>query len=418
MKKSIKNDESPKITTVRPRLYFDAAATTPVDPRVFQAMEPFWSIHFGNAGSIHAEGVSAKRALDTARQQVAEILHAHSDEIIFTSGGTESNNLAIFGVVEQARDILDSYRKIHMVTTRIEHASVLEACRVIEKRGGRVSYISVDSRGQLVIPELKKAVTDETTLVSVMLANNEIGTVQPILEVAKVIRKIRRESRAAYPYLHVDAAQAPVFMQVNVALLGVDLLSIDGHKIYGPKGIGLLYKKRDVLLAPQMYGGKQEGGLRSGTAPLPPIIGFAEALVLAEHECERNSRKMIASRSYFITQLQRYVPQAILNGDLYESLPNVVNVSIPGAESDFLVIALDERGIACASRSACHAQEDSSYVVAALEKSGEIAGSSVRFSMLKNVTKKDIDYVVSMLADVVVSVHDADLSARGISTVT
>jgi len=305
-------------------------------------------------------------------------------------------------VLENAlKEVSGDYRKIHVVTSAIEHSSVLEVCREIEKRGGRVSYIPVDAHGRILIAELKKQLTPQTTLVSVMLANNEIGTLQPISEIGKAIRKVRKEKHSLYPYMHVDAAQAPVYVPVHVPQLGIDLLSIDGHKIYGPQGVGLLYMRRGVAIEPRFYGGGQEGGHRSGTEPLALVIGMAEALEIAEDEREKNVRKMRLLHNYFVERLHARLSETVLNGDEKEGLPNIVNVSIPETESDFLVIALDERGIACASRSACHAQDDSSYVVSALKKGREIADGTVRFSMLTTTTKKEIKYVVSMLEEAV-----------------
>lgn len=385
------------------RLYFDAAATTPVDERVFAAMEPLFSKMFGNQGSIHAEGVVAKKEVERARKTCADVLHAHSDEIVFTSGGTESNNMAIMGIVAGVlKNNGDDYGKIHIVTSTIEHASVLEVCRMLEEKGARVIYVPVDESGRIVMSEMKKAVTPQTTFVSIMFANNEIGTLQPIAGIAKHIRKVRKErtEKNSYPYFHIDAAQVPLWREVYVEKLGVDLVSIDAHKIYGPKGIGLLYVRRGTQLSPLLLGGAQEGGMRAGTEPVPLIVGLAKALELAEAERVSNIEHMTALRAYFIERLRAVLPDTEFNSSIEGGLPNIVNTSLPGFDSDFLVISLDERGIACASRSACHSNDDSSYVVAALGKGEAVAASSLRFSMLKDATKEDVDRVVSAVVEI------------------
>ena len=384
------------------RVYVDAGATTPVGKRVLAAMGPLWQEAFANAGSIHREGVRAKDILRDARATCAKILHAHSDEIIFTSGGTESNNLAIMGtVLHRVREQNDDYSKIHIVTSAIEHASVLEVCREIERRGARVSYVPVDEEGQVLLAEMKKAVTSQTMLVSIMFANNEIGTMQPIREIAKIVRNARKQNgNSSYPYFHTDAAQALTWSVVSVEKLGVDFVSVDGHKIYGPKGVGLLYVRRGIHIAPLFYGGAQEGGMRPGTEPLPLIVGLAKALEIAESEREYSYERMSMLREHFVTRLKSDVPRAEIHGG-ENVLRNIVNISVPGIESDVLVIALDERGIACSSRSACHSSDDSSYVIAALGKGIEFASSALRFSFLKTTTREEIDKVVSALAEVV-----------------
>ncbi len=386
----------------RKRVYFDVAATTPVDERVLEVMMPLWSQNFGNAGSIHQEGVAAKKLLSSVRATCAAVLHALPDEIIFTSGGTESNNLAIMGTVMDAfQEHKDDYAKIHIVTSAIEHASVLEVCRELEHRGAHVTYVPVDEQGYVVMDEMKKAITPQTTLVTVMMANNEIGTLQPIKEIAKHIRKIRNEhGGSSYPYFHTDAAQVPVWREVYVEKLGVDLVTIDGHKLFGPKGIGLLYVRRGVHILPLFFGGSQEGGMRPGTEPIPLIVGLAKALEISEHERAVAHEHMCALKDYFVALIRKNVPEAEIHGG-NGALPNIVNISIRGYDSDFLVVSLDERGISCASKSACHASDDSSHVIAALGKGKEAATSALRFSMPKETTKEDIDRVIAALVEVI-----------------
>ncbi|TSC62620.1 MAG: cysteine desulfurase [Parcubacteria group bacterium Gr01-1014_48] len=393
-----------KSTSHTKRIYFDAAATTPVDGRVFAAMEPLFCNAFGNPGSIHVEGVAAKEMMSRARKTCADVLHAHADEIVFTSGGTESNNMAIMGVTMQAlKDHEGDYSKIHVVTSSIEHASVLEVCKELEGRGVRVTYVPVDEDGRIMMDAVKRAVTRETTLVSVMLANNEIGTAQSIADIAKHIRKVRKGNKEAhaYPYFHTDAAQAAMWCDVYVEKLGVDLVSVDGHKIYGPKGVGLLYMRRGTKLFPLLFGGGQEGDMRAGTESVPLVVGLAKALELAESERIQNVSHITGLRTYFLSRLRAELPEAELNGDSAGGMVNIVNISLLDMDSDFLVISLDERGIACASKSACHSNDDSSYVVAAIGKGREAAASSLRFSMLKDAKKKDVDRVVAALVEIV-----------------
>jgi cysteine desulfurase len=405
----------------RKRIYFDIAASTPLDTRVGRAMRPYWSKIYGNAGAIHQEGVAAKRALMKSRETVARIMGARPDEVIFTSGGTESNALAIFGVIrayehEHGGDLSG----LHVVTTTIEHPSVLESFRELASRGARVDCIDVDSRGFVDMAKIRKVITPTTTLVSVMYVNNEVGTIEPIAEIGRVIQKVKRQAqrqsslklkqkgglkvngsdRVSYPYFHTDASQAPLFLPIDVQKLGVDLLTIDAQKLYGPKGVGALYLARGVKIKPVFYGGQQEKGLRPGTEPIPLIVGLASSLAIAHKEREEAARRLTKLRDYFIEQVNKKIPKAVLNGDPTKRLPNNVNFSFPGFDNEFLIISLDARGIACSSRSACLTGGEGSYVVRALGKSTREAASSIRFSMHKHATKKEVQYVVKALVDV------------------
>lgn len=390
------------------RVYLDHAATTPVDPRVFKAMEPFFTEHFENPGSIHKEGVYAKGAVTKARNTIAKILDGHPDEMIFTSGGTESNNLAIRGVLNAVPKL---HEKAHMVTSAIEHASVLDVFYKLEKSGITVSYIPVDKYGIIKIEELKKSLRPETVLVSVMYANNEIGTVQPIHDIAKIIRNFRKQQLSthnlkstAFPLFHTDASQAPAYLEIVISKLGVDLLTLDGQKIYGPKGIGLLYKRRGIVLEPMFYGGNQEFNLRPGTENVPGIVGFVEALKLVTQERGEEAKRLTALRDYFIEEVLKNIKDAELNGDRTERLPNNVNISFPGLESDWVVLQLDAAGIAVGSKSACLlGDEGGSYVISALHKSDAHARSSVRFTFGRNTTKKDIDYTLRVLTRIILN---------------
>lgn len=394
----------------------DHAAGAPLDARVFREMKPFFADRQGNPSAIYKEGVEAKQVIEEARAKIAQIIFAHPDEIIFTSGGTESNNLAIFGVVRAAREA--GMKKPHIITSVIEHPSVLNACRALEKNGDAdVDYIGVDGEGVVNLSELKKALRSETVLVSIMYANNEIGTIQPIREIAKIIRLHRKnclETKPAislggeaskchkYPYFHTDACQAMNYLDTHVERLGVDLLTFNGSKIYGPKGAGVLYAKRGACLAPLLYGGGQEKGLRSGTENVPAIIGMARALEIADKEKEKESARQTKLRNYFISEIEKYISGAIINGSRTKRLSNNINVSFPNIESQLMVIELDAKGIAVSAKSACSSEdEDASYVVSALGGEKWHADNSVRFSLGRETTKKDVERTARALLEII-----------------
>jgi len=386
------------------RIYWDTAAGTALDKRVFEAMKPFLTGKFGNAHSIHKEGVEAERAVEEARAKIAQILAAHPDEIIFTGSGTESDNLAVLGTAEAigVRSPISLHEKRlltprpgHIITTDIEHKAVLEPCHYLQKKGFKVTYLKTNKEGQINLKELKESLTKDTFLVSIMMANNEIGAIQAIKEIAKVIRHFRKEnSSTKTPYLHTDACQAPRFLDLNVEKLGVDLLSFNGSKIYGPKGVGCLFVRRGVMLEPQMRGGGQERGLRSGTLNVPGIVGLARALEICEAERAREIKKLTKLQIKLISELKK-IPNLKINGpdavrnatssvpevvfrtaseaedvrdpiSLREKrlltsslsrLPNNINFSIAGFEGEQLVIELDAKGFAVSSGSACSSND-------------------------------------------------------------
>ena len=384
-----------KIMNTR-RIYLDHSSTTYLDPRVKAVMEPYWIEKFGNASSIYEEGREAKKAISDARLKVASVLNARPDEIVFIAGGTESDNLAILGA---ARKI----GKGHIITTKIEHHAVLHAFEKLVKEGFEADYVDVDKDGIVDLKQFKAALKPETVLVSIMYANNEIGTVQPITEISKIIRNFRNSKHlAAFPLLHTDAVQAPSYLDLNVDKLGVDLLTLNASKIYGPKGIGCLYVKRGIKLEPLIYGGGQESGLRSGTENIPAIAGFAEALELAQKERENESERLKKIRDYFIEQILKKIPDTVLNGSQENRLPNNVNVSFLNVEGESIVLYLDAKGVSCSTGSACNsASLEPSHVIRALKRSHEYANGSVRFTTGKITKKSDIDYVLKVLPDIV-----------------
>lgn len=426
----------------------DHAAATPVDARVAKVMRRFSEHEFGNPSSIHSLGVSAKRALEEARKKIANTLNCRPQEIVFTSGGTEGNNLAILGV---AKSIGEKYKnkRGHIIVSAIEHESVLAPCRALEKEGFNISYLPVSKEGIVDPEEVKKALRPDTVLVSIMYANNEIGTIQPISEIAKVLRRFRRDGNgkqdskfialsllgtsalsqradrragnleSCFPLLHVDACQAPGLLPLNVAKLGVDLMTLSGSKAYGPKGVGCLYIKTGTPISPIIYGGGQEGGLRSGTENVAGAVGIAEALAIAEKGREAETKRLTKLRNYSVEKILKIIPGADINGFIDTVYPmgysdrhlsNNINIYIPGVINEQLVIELDAIGVSTSSGSACHSRDDeASHVIKALGYSEERAQSSVRFSLGRSTTKQDIDYVLKELPEILKRINNKDL---------
>ena len=380
------------------RVYLDYAASTPLDSRVKSAMAPYWSERFGNPSSSHEEGEKARLAIANARESAAAFLHARPDEIIFTSGGTESNNLAIFGVAESVNRSLSS---CHFATSAIEHPSILEVFEELVQRGAKVTYLPVTREGIVLPKVVAEALTPETVLVSVMTVNNEIGTIQPIAEISRAVKSFRRtenDGAREFPYVHTDASQAPLYLPIDIEKLGVDLLTLDAQKLYGPKGVGLLFRRRGVTLVPRFFGGGQENGMRPGTENVPLIFGFAKALGVAKETREKETKRLTGLRDYLLERLLGEIPGAQLNGSPHERIANNVNISIPGFEGDYLVILLDRKGIAVGSKSACAGKEaGTSYVIEALQKGREYASSSLRFSLGRDTTKEELDFTVKVL---------------------
>src|SRR3989338_3873527 len=278
------------------RVYLDYAATTPVDPRVKEMMDPWWTENFGNAGGLYEEGRRAKEALQNSREVIAKLIGARTEEIIFTSGGTEADNWGFFGVARKLKAELlfgSSASKPHIITTTFEHHAVLHPCQQLEKEGFEVSYLDVGKDGVVNPEDVRKALRPETILVSIMYANNEIGTIKPIYEIGKIIREFRAQNKSQLPYFHTDACQAAGYLDLNVNNLGVDLMSVNASKIYGPKGVGFLYKRAGVKIKPQILGGGQEGRMRSGTEAIPLVVGIAEAFKIAQKEREEESGRLI-----------------------------------------------------------------------------------------------------------------------------
>ncbi len=403
-------------------IYLDNASSTPIDKRVINLMSIYNKNLYSNPTSIHSSGVKVREIIEESRGKIAKGLNAHSDEIIFTGSSTESNALAILGLINNYKlkiNNLNSNKIIpHIVTSQIEHPAVLENCRLLEERGeAEVTYVSVAKNGILNLEELKDSLKENTVLVSIMYANNEIGTIQPMQEIAKIIRHFRKTSKISkpgmdiYPLFHTDATQAMNYLDTsNVEKLGVDMLSFNGTKIYGPKGIGVLYKKRSVELSPIYEGGDQEFGLRSGTESVATIAGMSLAFEIINKMKVKESERLTHIRDYAVDKLLKIKVspyKIILNGDPKERLPNNINISITGISSELLVIELDAKGIEVSAKSACKSDDDTgSYVIKAIrkicKKNNEEEGS-LRITLGRQTKKADIDKMVSVLNKILIT---------------
>ena len=365
------------------RVYFDCNATTAVEPAVVEAMLPYLSGEFGNASSIHGFGQRARGAVETAREQVASLLGARAQEIVFTSGGTEADNLAIFGCVAAAK------RPAHVITSAIEHHAVLNACQKLERDGVAVTYVAVGADGIVDAEEIRRALRAETVLISVMHANNELGTIQPIEEIGE----IAREAGVAF---HTDAVQSAGKLPLDVTRLGVDLLSLSAHKIYGPKGIGALYVKTGTRLEPMFYGGHHERDRRPGTENVAAIVGLGRAAESARALLDESATRISAMRDRLEETILETIPHCRVNGDRSRRVANTTNITFAGAEAESLVIALDLRGVACATGAACSSGAvEPSHVLTAIGLTPEQGRSSIRFSLGRNTVEAEIDFAVN-----------------------
>ncbi len=368
-------------------IYLDHAATTYLDPAVAKAMQPFWSQKFGNPSSLYFLGREAKAAITKARQEIAEVLSCSAQEIIFEGSGTESINHALIGAC-----LANRARGNHIVTSVIEHHAVLHACEFLEAQGFEVTYIPVDHQGLVRLDLLKESIRPETILVSFMYANNEIGTIQPISEITRII-----SSSHAPILFHTDACQAAGYLDLNVETLGVDLMSINGSKIYGSKGTGVLYVKKGTAIQPIIHGGEQENSRRAGTENVAGIVGLATALKLVQQDKEKETRRIIKLRDKLTTGLLK-ISGVSLNGHAVKRLPNNVNVTIDQVSGEKLVLALDKLGIACSTGSACTSgRVDPSHVIVALGQNYETARGSLRLTLGHCNKEKDIDYTLKVL---------------------
>ncbi len=381
------------------RVFLDYASSTPVLKEVEQEMAKYKSATFYNPSALYGEALSAKEALSLSRNKIANLISAQKNNIIFTSGGTESNNLAILGVFEAHRK--DNFIP-HFITTAIEHPAVLEVFKEIEKRGGEVTIVPVGVDGIVKPKDIKDSIKEDTVLVSVMYSNNEIGTIQPVNEIAKSIRDWRKNKNTKLPYLHTDACQAPSYLDMNVLRLGVDLMTVDGIKIYGPRGAGFLYVRDDVAISPIMFGGGQEKGLRSGTENIAGVVGLSKALEVVIKDREKESKRLEEIRHYTIDSILNAFPTASLNGHQKNRLPNNINICFSGLDAEFVVIALDVAGVSASYSSSCRTlkEDSSSYVISNIGRE-ECGMSSLRFTMGRDTKISDMDFLLKALKKVI-----------------
>ncbi|MFH1832565.1 MAG: cysteine desulfurase family protein [Candidatus Levyibacteriota bacterium] len=384
------------------RIYLDYAATTPVDKMVLKAMMPYFSSKFGNPMSIHSFGQEALEVMEKARQTIANFLNSSKDEIIFTSSATEANNLVIKGVVDfYYYKFGHNAPKPHIVTTQFEHHSVLNVCKTLEKEDlTEVSYLKISKDGLIDLNEVKEKIKKPNTiLVSIMYVNSEIGTVLPIEQIGDLIKKIRKDK---YPLFHTDATQAVNYFSQDTSRLGVDLLSISSHKVYGPKGVGALYIRNGTPIKQVFYGGEQEDGLRPGTHNVSGIIGFGKAIEIVSANKEKESARIKKLRDYLIERVLKEIPDSALNGSKINRCPNNCNFRFKNIEGESLVLMLDVQGIATATGSACSSSSlKPSHVLLSLGLKPEEAHSSLRIALGRYTTKKEIEFTINKLKQVV-----------------
>ncbi len=388
------------------KIYLDCAATTPVDPAVLEAMLPYFIDIYGNAMSVHSFGQEALEAVDKARSQAAGFFGASPSEIIFTSGATESNNLAIKGILKSYYSKNESKKKKpHIITTAFEHHCVLDSCKIVAKDGlADVTYLPIKKDGTIDPKEVEKAIRPETVMISVMYVNNEIGTVQPIEKIGKLVRKINstKEKDDFKIIFHTDATQAINYFDCNTDRLGVDLLSMSGHKIYGPKGVGILYVRKGTPIRKIQDGGDQEYKMRAGTHNVPGIVGLGKAIGLVEKNGKKDAKKIQILRDYLIEKVLKEISNSILNGSKTKRSPNNANFTFKDVEGEGLLLSLDMEGVACSTGSACSSGALSpSHVLLSIGLKPEQAHGSLRMTLGKHTTKREIDTAVEKLKVVI-----------------
>lgn len=377
-------------------IYLDHAGTTAMDPQVLEAMLPYFSQLYGNPSSIHTVGQEARHALDTARERVAKVLHCRTNEVVFTSGGTEADNAAIHGAATALQETGN-----HIITSSVEHHAVLHPCQYLENMGFEVTYLPVDDYGMVSPESVYNAITDRTTLVTVMYGNNEIGSINPISDISAAVKR-RADELERTIVMHTDAVQAAGFLDLNVRTLGVDMLSLSGHKFYGPKGSGVLFVRRGTPFLPLILGGGQERERRSGTENIAAIVGLSVALEMADSAREESSAHCARLRDLIIERVLAEIPGTRLNGHPTLRLPNNVNFSFEGVEGEPILLGLDMSGIAASSGSACSSGSlEPSHVLLALGQTAELARGSLRITLGKENTEAEVDYLLKVLVDLV-----------------
>jgi cysteine desulfurase len=381
--------------TAKKRVYLDSAATTYVNREVLAEMMPVFNSTYGNAASIHSFGRDAQNLLDEARAKVASGINANANEIYFTSGGTEANNWAILGLARANKD-----KGKHIITSKIEHESILDSCKELEKEGFDVTYVGCDESGMVSLTQIMSAIRPDTILISVMVANNEVGTIQNLNAIA-------RTAKEKDILFHCDAVQALGAIPLDVKTIPIDAMTLSSHKIYGPKGIGALYVKKGVKIDNLIFGGKQEGGKRSGTVNVAGAVGFGKAVEIATRDVTVNAHKIKLVRDYFVKSVMDKIENVELNGHQYQRVCGIANLCFECVDNESLLLMLDMEGVACSIGSACTAGTAlPSYVLRAMGKTSEQIKSSIRFSFGKNISKEDVDYVVDKLVSIVKKLRD------------
>lgn len=368
--------------------YFDHSATTPVNPVVLKEMMPYFSLEYGNPSSMYTLGRNAKKAKEEARQKVARAINCNPNEIYFTACGSESDNLAIKGIAYANR-----YKGNHIITSRIEHPAVLNTCKTLEKEGFLVTYLNVDERGFINLEELRNSITNSTILITIMFANNEIGTIEPISQIGEIARMYN-------VIFHTDAVQAVGNIKIDVREMNIDSLSMSAHKFYGPKGVGALYVKSNVNFKKIQDGGHQEKDKRAGTENVAGIVGLGRAIELANNNLFSYNRKLSFLRDYCITQIKNKIPDVKINGDMVKRLPGNVNISFNGIDGQDLLLKLDEKGICASSGSACSSgSKSASHVLTAIGLTENLSRSTLRITFGNENTKEDVDYLIEFLVE-------------------
>lgn len=381
------------------RVYLDYAATTPVRPEVLAAMLPYFSEVYGNPSAVHGEGLEAKRVVEEARTSLARTLRVRASDVVFTSGGTESNNLAIYGTLRDLKQRGVAFSDMEIISTRIEHPSIAEVLKQVAEMGCRVKYVDVDSDGFVDRKHLAELLSAKTVLVSLAYVNSEIGVIQDVRHLSRVIKAFNKAQQTQIKF-HLDACQAPLWLPIQLDALGVDLLSLDAGKCYGPKGVGVLAFTHRVALESVMLGGSQEKGLRAGTENVPLIVGCSKAIELAQAGYEERSAAIAALRDHFIAELTKNIPDCTLNGSVEARVANNINLSIKGIDTEFAVIHLDKHGIAASTKSACSgADGGGSSVVREISGDEERARSTIRFSLGESTKQADLDRTVNILKE-------------------
>lgn len=393
----------PRPKTIK-KIYLDHAATTPVDSRVFAAMKPYFTEKFGNPSALYGLGREAKNAVDEARKSMASLMHALPENIIFTAGGSESDNMAIFGTA-----LAHANKGRHIISLAIEHHAVLRPLEQLAKDGFEITYVPVDNDGLVSAEDIAKAIRPDTILITIMYANNEMGAIEPIADIGREILKYRKANNSIYPLLHTDACQAAGYLDLDVEKLHVDLMSINGGKIYGPKGVGVLYVRRGVKISPIIFGGGQEKSMRAGTENTAGIVGLVKALEIAQAQKNKESARERELVRYLWEQISKKITEIKLNGpEIGETrLPNNLNVTFKNIEGEAMLLYLDEYGIMCSTGSACTSESlEPSHVLRAMGMSYEMAHGSIRFTFGRSNTKSDIDYLMKYLPAIVATLRE------------